>query len=487
MRKKTTALAAAVAIAAAAVSGAAPALARTAYDVPGPGGELAPETIDAYLGDVMDATGQPGMAVAVTRGDDIVHTAGYGHDSAGAPVTAETPMRIASVTKSFTAMAVMTLVRDGRIDLDGTVAGQLPGFAMDDPRSDEVTVRHLLNQTSGFSDTTIDVEALRDASSLTEYMSLLEAGSLAADPGTDHRYCNVNFEVAARLVEVASGRPFDAYMREAVFDPLGMARTTLDEAEIAPADGLNSLYGLWIPRAEMPGFRTFSGAGGVITDAADMGRWLTAHTGGGAPLDRDLLDTMYAPSDVDDYAMGWSPEPLAGGGELMVHSGNLFTYSAIQGFSPETGYGFAVLTNGAALTDATYPVLLGLAALSEGRQPEAPGSGRAAADAALAAAAVAAIGLGAVGVARSRRWALQRAGRPAWLTALRMVPVLLPVALFALYPTAVEALSNGREVTWEQMTYFPLPLTLTLGAASAAGLATACSRVVRTARVRSHP
>ncbi|MFC3999809.1 serine hydrolase domain-containing protein [Nocardiopsis sediminis] len=485
MKTKLTALAAAAGIAAATVLGAAPALAGTAYDVPGPGEQLTPETIDAYLGDVMDATGQPGMAVAVTRGDDIVHTAGYGHDSTGAPVTAETPMRIASVTKSFTAMAVMTLVQDGAIDLDGTVAGQLPGFAMDDPRAGEITVRHLLNQTSGFSDTTIDVEGLRDASSLSGYMSLLEAGSLAADPGTDYRYCNVNFEVAARLVEVASGRPFAAYMREAVFDPLGMDHSTLDEAEITPANGLNSVYGVWVSRPELTGFLNFNGAGGIITDAADMGRWLLAHTGDRAPVDRDLLDIMYAPSEVDDYAMGWSPEPLPGGGELMMHSGNLFTYSAIQGFSPETGYGFAVLTNGAALADATYPVLLGLAALSEGRQPEAPGSGRAMTDAALAAGAVVAVGLGATGVARSGRWALKRAGRPAWRTALRMVPVLLPVALFALYPTAIEVLSNGREVTWEQMTYFPLPLTLTLGAAAAAGLATAGSRLVRMARVGS--
>jgi len=473
VRTRFTTAVAAAGIAASTVS-AAPAAAAGAGAAP-----LTPAAVDAYLEEALDDTGLPGVSVAVVRDGRVVHTAGYGRGSDGEPVTEDTPMRIASLSKSFTAMAVMTLVEEGAVDLDGAVAEQLPGFSPGDPRADRITVRHLLDQTSGLSDTTVDIADLEDASSLEEYVSRLDGAELAAAPGTRMEYCNANYNVAARLVEAASGERFGDYVREAVFEPLGMEHSALSDADVPVPDGHNSLYGFWLPRAERPGFLDDSGSGGVISTAADMGRWLTAHTGGDAPVGAESLQAMYAPSAADDYAMGWSPETAPGGAELMVHSGNLFTYNAAQGFDPETGYGFAVLSNGAPLADETYPIMLGLAALSRGERPDGPGTARKAADAALAAAGALALGLGAAGAARSRRWAARRTGRPVWRTALRTAPLLLPAALFAGYPAAVSLLSNGREITWDQMFYFPLPLTLTLAAAALAGLGTAAARLLR--------
>ncbi|MFI9010856.1 serine hydrolase domain-containing protein [Actinosynnema sp. NPDC053489] len=448
----------------------------------GPAASAAPTTtsFDDYLARVMHDTGLPGLAVVVTEGDRVVHAAGYGSDSEGAPVTADTPMRIASVSKSFTATAVMTLVEDGRIALDEPVADQVPGFTMADPRFTGVTVRHLLNQTSGFSDTTIDVTGLESAGSLADHTAGLAPASLAADPGTRYEYCNANYDLAARLVEVASGEAFGDYLARHVFGPLGMTRSAVSAADVRPADGYNSVFGAWVSRPELPGFLDSSGAGGVITTAADLGRWLISQTGHGTRLlSPEGLRTTHTSSAVADYAMGWIPEDGPGGVPLLVHPGNLFTYTAVQAVVPSTGQGFAVLANSAALQDDTYDILNGLIAVAQGRDPAPAGGGRQVFELVLGLVALVAAGLGVLGVRRSRGWARRRAGTPAWRVAPRFVPVLAPAVVLAAYPDLVSVLMNGRAVTWAQLTYFAVPLTITIVVAALAGAATAVARLVR--------
>jgi CubicO group peptidase (beta-lactamase class C family) len=447
-----------------------------------PAAELTPEAVDAYMTDLHEASGVPGLSVVVTRGDAIVHAAGYGHDSDGDEITADSPFRVASVSKSFTAMAVMILAEEGAIALDEPVVDQLPGFDMADERVDQVTVRQLLNQTSGFSDTTIDVVELQDATSLEDYVARLADDALASDPGTDWEYANPNFNVAARLVEVASGQTFAAFMEERVFAPLGMEHSATRDEAVDPGLGYNNLFGLWMPRGSaVDGMLDDSGSGGIITSAADMGRWLISQNGEGAQLVSEAgLAAMHAPSAVHDYGMGWGVEPDG----TLVHSGNLMTYNAVEWIDPESGYGIAVLTNGAGMADVTYTAMEALAAISNGEEPDEP-KGDALAQIALAALTAAAIALGVVGVVRSRRWAEKRRGRPAWRVALRCIPVLLPAVLFLSYPALVSLISNGRTVTWPSVWYFALPLTLALLVAALAGTATAVARLIRLRSVGS--
>jgi CubicO group peptidase (beta-lactamase class C family) len=468
-------LAAAALAATAAVTLAAPAAAS-------PAAEVTPEAIDAYMTELHETSGAPGISVVVTRGDEVVHAAGYGHDSNGDKVTEDTPMRVASVSKSFTAMAVMILAEEGAIALDEPVVDQLPGFDMADERADEITVRQLLNQTSGFSDTTIDVVELEEATSLEDYVARLADDSLATDPGTDWEYCNPNFNVAARLIEVASGQPFEEFMQERVFAPLGMEHSATRDELVQPGLGYNNLFGLWMPRGvEVDGMLDNAGSGGIITSAADMGRWLIAQNGEGPQLVSEAgLAEMHAPSEVQDYGMGWGVE--ADG--TLVHSGNLMTYNAVEWIDPETGYGIAVLTNGAGMTDVTYTAMEALATMTKGASPDAP-SGDRLIQIALAALTAAAIALGVLGIVRSRRWAEKRRGRPAWRIGLRLLPVLLPAVLFLSYPSLVSLISNGRTVTWPSVFYFALPLTLTLMAAALAGAAVAIARLLRLRSVGS--
>ncbi|GAB3451801.1 serine hydrolase domain-containing protein [Actinophytocola sediminis] len=441
-------------------------------------GEPTSTDLDAYLEQALESTGLPGMSVVVTHGDEVVHAAGYGRDANDDPVTENTPMRVASVSKSFTAMAVMLLVEDGAIALDEPVADQLPEFRLADERADRITVRHLLNQTSGLSDTTVDIRAAESTETLVDYVSTLDTGELAADPGERYEYCNVNYDVAARLVEVVSGRGFDDFLAERVFEPLGMTDSAVSDRVVTPRDGLNSLYGVWVSRPELPGHLNGGGAGGVITTAADLGPWLISQTGHGRQLVSPAgLATMHTPSPVRDYGMGWGEETV-GDTRLLTHSGNLFTYSAVQAITPDTGYGFAVLTNSAALYDDTYEVLRGLVALSDGLTPEVPGGGRQLVELVLGLIALAAVGLAVLGVLRARRWARGRAGSAGWRIGLRLVPALLPVVVLAVYPDLVSLLMRGRTVTWEQLTYSAAPLTITVVVAAAAGLTSVVTRLV---------
>jgi CubicO group peptidase (beta-lactamase class C family) len=441
------------------------------------GAELDPAAVDAYLTEAMESTGLPGMSVVVTHGGEVAHTAGYGHDSNGEPVTERTPMRIASLSKAFTAMAVMTLVDDGAIALDEPVAAQLPEFRMADERAGRITVRQLLNQTSGLSDRTVDIDASQSATSLADYTATLATGRLAADPGSRWEYCNVNYDLAARLVEVGSDQSFEDYLTRHVLAPLGMTRSGVGDRVVQPAEGFNSLYGAWVSRPELPAF--LSGGGGVVSTAADMGRWLVSQTGNGTQLVTPAsLAAMHTPPAGQGYGMGWG-EQTVDDVELLTHGGNLFTYNASAAIAPDTGYGFAVMTNSAGLYDDTFDVLRGLVAMSAGRSPEVPGGSRQLIELVLGLVALGAVGLGVLGTSRARRWAARRAGSPWWLIGLRLVLALLPVLVLAGYPDLVSFLSNGRTVTWTQLTYFAASLTITLVVAAAAAVVTVVMRLVR--------
>lgn len=428
---------------------------------------------DGFLERAVAGTGLPGVSAVVTRGGAVVHAGGYGRESTGDAVSARTPMRVASLTKAFTAMAVLILVEDGVLELDRPVAEQVPEFRTADPRSAGITVRHLLNQTSGLADRTMDVRAAEATDSLAAYVATLRTARLAAEPGTRWAYSNVNYNLAARVVEVASGREFGDFLAERIFTPLGMTDSRLGDEIDPPAAGFNSLFGWWIVRDEIPGFLATSGSGGLITTAADLGRWLITQSGDSPQLvGAESLALMHAPSPVNDYGMGWGREDT-----LITHSGNLFTYTAATALDPTTGYGYAVLTNGAALHDDTYEILTGLVALGRGETPAIPGGGRQWTEGVLAAFALAALALGLTGVLRARRWAERRASTRWWWITLRCTPTVTPILLFAAYPQAISLLMNGRTVTWTQLTYFPAPLSLTLLTCALAATATLTTRL----------
>ncbi|MET9339521.1 serine hydrolase domain-containing protein [Nonomuraea sp. NPDC003804] len=442
---------------------------------PPPAVDITPAQVDAYVADYQERTGLPGVAVAITRGSKVVHATGYGRTASGTPLTADTPMAVASVSKSFTSLAVMQLVEKGTIRLDQPVRGYLPEFTMADPRAARITVRQLLNQTSGMADTTFREKSLPQPDSLQGAVARLKDARLATAPGTAFSYHNTNYQVAARLVEVVSGEPFAAYLKTHVFTPLGMSHSsTIDTERDMPdsARGHLTVLGQAVAVPEPPGFG--NGSGGVISTANDMARWLIAQRSGiVSPASTAELRTPSRQNDT--YALGWSIGRTPRGNPVIGHSGELFTSTAEQLLMPESGYGIAVMANtGMAFGDSSA-LLDGLVAMIEGGTPEPPSDPYLVTDLVFLLLTLVTVALAARGLARSRRWAARRTG---W-GRLWVLPLLAPLALCAAAAPVFRFLARGRDAMWIQVFYLYPTFMLWLVTAAAAGVVVTAVRLSR--------
>ncbi|WP_214417127.1 serine hydrolase domain-containing protein [Sphaerisporangium fuscum] len=450
--------------------------------------------VDRYVNDYLRRTDLPGAVVAVTKGDQVVSANGYGHDAEGRPMTARTRVPVASLSKSFTALAVMQLVEAGKVDLDTPVRRYLPEFTMADPRAARITVRELLNQTSGMADSAFPDLTLSQPDTLAGAVARMRDAKLAYEPGTTMRYHNPNFFVAARLVEVVSGTPFARYMAEKVFTPLGMeSTTTVDTTQDMPdqAKGYIRAYGQVIPRSQPRWFT--NGSHGVVTTAADLARWLVMQNNGGrTAADRQIIssrsiETMRTPPKGGNYAMGWSTYKPENEPVRIQHTGELLTHNSMQVLLPDSGYGIAVVANTAMISgDDSNHLAEGLVELAEGRTPEATTPFTTTADPVLAVLTLLALALGVLGVLRSRKWAVRRAGRPLWRAVLRLLPQAVLVAAFVMLPDLLGFLMNGRKGTLDQVTYAWLALYVWFAAMALAGLAVIATRGFHLLRLRAN-
>lgn len=422
---------------------------------------LTPAAIDRFMDGYLARTGLPGAVVAVTRGERVVHTGGYGRTAGGTAMTGRTPVPVASLSKSMTALAVMQLVDEGKVGLDRPVRSYLPEFTTADERAARITVRQLLDQTSGMADSAFPDLALPQAHTLKGAVSRMRGARLAAEPGTRWSYHNPNYFVAARLVEVVTGEPFADRLRGHVFAPLRMTDSrSVDSTTDMPEDarGYVRAYGRVVERAHPRWFT--AGGHGVVTTADDLARWLIAQNNGGVGADgrrvasARSVEITHTPPEGEIYAMGWLRGDTAGDGEpSLQHTGNLLTQNAIQVLLPERKIGIAVVSNtGMVSGDDSVGIADGLRDLAEGRPAEIREPFTTTADPVLAALTLLALGLGTLGTVRAARWARRAAGRPLWRAGVRTVPYAVLVALFPLLPELVGMLMR-REGTLDQVLY----------------------------------
>jgi CubicO group peptidase (beta-lactamase class C family) len=448
--------------------------------------------VDRFLAGQIDAASIPGAAVAITRGDRVIHVAGFGHDSTGAPVTADTLFRVASLSKSFTALAVMQLVDEHRLDLDEPVVDHLPEFRIADPRGADITVRQLLEQTSGLADSTVHPLAHQQPGSLTEAVARLSSARLAASPGMQWNYHNPNYQVAARLVEVVAGQPFATYLRDHVFRPAGMSSTVTVDIDNQPVPGLADGHVVaWGHAFSVAGPSTFDGGdGGVVSNAADMADWLVVQTNHGRAVDgtrvisdRSLTEQRTAGPTAHSYALGWDTDGPTGDPTRLEHTGNLLTYSAYMEVLPESGYGVVVLLNaGSGLMLDQMGIFYGVRSMVDGTDitPAGPAGSTfnlTNLDRLLGLLTLVVILLGARGVLRAGQWARRRREHPWARTAIRMGPHLVAFGVLLVFPQLAERPVGGREVTWEEAAYGWPALSVVVWTLLAALLATMAARL----------
>jgi CubicO group peptidase (beta-lactamase class C family) len=183
-----------------------------------------------------DKPDSPGAAVAVLMQDKSVHSRGYGMANLEyrAPITPTTPFHMASVSKQFTAMAIHLLVQEGKLSLDDEVRRHLPELQVHRAGATPITVRHLIHHTSGLRDqwSLLMLAGLRLDDVITDgdILGLVwRQRDLNFAPGDEELYSNTGYTLLAQIVQRVSGRPFAAFTKERIFEPLGMKSTHFQE------------------------------------------------------------------------------------------------------------------------------------------------------------------------------------------------------------------------------------------------------------------
>jgi CubicO group peptidase (beta-lactamase class C family) len=349
------------------------------------------DTIDAYIEQQMHRLSMPGVSLAIIEGDQIVHLRSFGKARPdGETPTPQTPFFIGSLTKSFTALAVMQLVEAGKIELDAPVQRYLPWFRVADPQaSAQITVRHLLNQTSGLPMssgmlTLADFDSRPDATG--RQARALATQKLAHPVGSVCEYCNMNYNLLGLIIEVTSGEMYPDYIQAHIFNPLGMSHSYTSK-DVAKQNGLAVGHRYWfgvpiaapnllIPRGSLP-------SGQLISTAEDMAHYLIAHLNGGRygevqilsgvgidELHRGVTEYRQLGFLAGKYAMGWFDDKI-GQTQILSHGGNVADFSAYMGLSPEQKKGVVLLVNADhyGLPPILAEVGWGATALLAGQQP----------------------------------------------------------------------------------------------------------------------
>lgn len=327
--------------------------------------------LDTTAREILNRHPAVGLAIGVVRQGRLAafHAEGLADIESRTPITEDTVFRVASVTKVFTAIAVMQLRERGLVDLDAPANDYLRRFQLVPAKAHfgSPTLRHLLTHTAGIREALhwTDLLRLRDMGSVVDArqgvpsLTQVYRGGLRfdAEPGSRFMYTNHGFAALGEVVEEVSGEPLDRYFRTHIFEPLGMRDTTLVLADV-PHSRLATAYELGSRGPKRVGaYEVLTlAAGGVNSTPRDMARFLAALLGGGSVDGREVLQpaglrAMFAPQ--------FQPDPRVPGiglglfrayvGEHLAleHDGLLPGFDAQILFLPDEGLGVMAFANGA--------------------------------------------------------------------------------------------------------------------------------------------
>jgi CubicO group peptidase (beta-lactamase class C family) len=319
------------------------------------------DAIDGYVQEQMQEMRMPGAALGIVKGDEIVHLEGFGEaDDSGREVTPQTPFKIGSTSKSFTALAIMQLVEDGKVDLDAPVQRYIPWFRVVTPdASARITVRHLLNQTSGLPPTadTLVIKEDGSADALEKGVRALRTVELDRPVGESFEYANFNYVTLGLIVQMVSGDAYERYVEEHILTPLGMNNSYMFVPE-AERHGLSTGHQYYFGRPFSGGGlaynRGITPAGLIASDAQDMSHYLIAQLNEGRYQDAQVLsptgmaELHRGTADMGggySYAMGWVDSEI-GGVPVVWHNGDTADFHTTMFLVPESSWGVVLLMNG---------------------------------------------------------------------------------------------------------------------------------------------
>lgn len=337
------------------------------------------EAVSALAREIVTGFELAGLAVGVVRDGEAVYANGFGVKSleTGEPITPDSMFRVASVTKPFVATAVMQLVEEGAVQLDAPVVEFLPYFRLNDERYAQITVRHLLNHTSGLPRSFEEPEADDDRE---RYIRRNAGVRLSASPGNQFGYSNLGYEVLGEVVARVSGLRFEDYVESRVLAPVHMHASTLRservDARLEALPHLNGPHPILGPA--VPQHSVHAPSGGLVSSAREMCNWAIANLNegrfrGGRIVEARSYGELWnrsGPSQDESAAgLGWFFGEHRGH-HTVQHGGSTTGYESCLILVPDWEAAVVVLTN-------SYPVPKGGIALALldavlGHTPERP-------------------------------------------------------------------------------------------------------------------
>ncbi len=308
--------------------------------------------IDKIALDTLASTGVPSASVAIVRDGQVVFTKAYG-DARLESKTAATPaMRysIGSISKQFTAAAMLLLQEQGKLSLDDKVGKYVPDLT----RANDVTIRQLLSHTSGYQDywpQDYVMPGMLKPTSARAIMDTWAKKPLDFEPGTKWQYSNTNFVIAGVIIEKVSNKPLLQFLQEKVFTPLGMKSVAdIDRARLGDTDPTGylryALGPLRVAPKEGPGW--LFAAGELAMPASELAKWDISI------MDQKLLkpssyrefgtDTLLANGTSTHYGLGVDVNNQ-GGHRILSHGGEVSGFTAQNNVFPDDRTAVIVLTN----------------------------------------------------------------------------------------------------------------------------------------------
>ena len=275
---------------------------------------------DAAVRQEMKEQHIPGIGLAVVRNGRIVKAKGYGlaNVELNTRVSPETVFNAGSISKQFTATAILLLAEEGKLGLDDSIAKYFPEAP---PALKAVTIRHLLTHTSGIPDVSDGTEETHGVQGVVDFHREYTEDELAraylaqpldSQPGTKWNYCNACYDLLGFLIHRVSGKPYGDFLRERIFAPLGMTTRVFSYADIIlnRANGYSLVDGAlknaprWWSQSILSG-----AAGGLWMNVLDLAKW-DAALYSERIIKRSSLEAMWTPVPLDDGSaypggMGW--------------------------------------------------------------------------------------------------------------------------------------------------------------------------------------
>ncbi|MDN4608083.1 serine hydrolase domain-containing protein [Sporosarcina highlanderae] len=309
---------------------------------------------EKYVNKVMKSEKIPGVAVAVSENGKVIYQKGFGTRDleTGEPVTPETIFGIASITKSFTALAIMKLIEDGKVQLEDPVTKYLPDFRLKGcDFVDDITIHHLLSHTTGIG----TMERLEQLNGFEEHLRYLNETdhTYLGKPGEFICYNNDLFLLLGAIIERVTGEKYQDFITKLVIEPLGMERTTYDLQELQGFDNVTVPYVLEDGKPKScpwPTLGNYAVGGGVRSTVLDLLKYGEKYVGPEKNIIADeSIVRMTTPvhyvsgKSFYGYALKITPDYL--GVSLVEHGGGQPGVSSNFGFIPKRGIVVAVLTN----------------------------------------------------------------------------------------------------------------------------------------------